>query len=94
MDKGLWVVDGTVTHTTSFRLATQAEIDAAASEQLRQDAEVGRALENVPDLFQLWQEDDLWYVEYLDRPKHKMVEFVGDTPHAALAAAGLMEEGK
>jgi hypothetical protein len=59
---------------------------------LRQDAEVGRALENVPDLFQLWQEDDLWYVEYLDYGSHKMVEFFGDTLYAALEAAGLMEK--
>lgn len=42
MNKGLWVVDETVTHMTSFRLATQAEIDAAASEQLRKDAAVGK----------------------------------------------------
>ena len=40
----IWVVDETVTHMTSFRLATQAEIDAAASEQLRKDAAVGRAI--------------------------------------------------
>ena len=44
MNKGLWVVDETVTHMTSFRLATQAEIDAAASEQLRKDAAVGKAI--------------------------------------------------
>lgn len=107
MNKGLWVVDEIVTHMTSFRLATQAEIDAAASEQLRKDAAVGKAIRKWLDkcenngasvLIRQWVEDcrdgeirRVCSVDAKSLNRHMFSPDV-DNIHAALEAAGLVEK--
>lgn len=101
MDRGLWVVDEKVTHMTSYRLATQAEIDAAASEQMRQDAAVGRAIRNMPDDYALVRSSELFDAEHpyacypLDVNCNDVyINFRSATVSAALVAAGLIGEEK
>lgn len=57
--------------------------------ELEKAAELGRAVRRMPELYALWKGNTAWYCEpesMLDEP------FKGDTPEAALRAAGLMEE--
>jgi hypothetical protein len=78
--------------TNWYDEASQSEIDAAASEQMRQDAEVGRAIRGLEDV------NKPGYVVLFDL-NHVIIDteigaFVGDgaTLRAALIAAGLLEE--
>ena len=72
--------------------ASIAEKDAEI-ERLRADAALGRAVRKIPDMAKLWHAEVRWYLHPGDAPCLPLG--TGNTPEAALAAAGLMEgEGK
>jgi hypothetical protein len=89
--------------TNWYDEASQSEIDAAASEQMRHDAEVGMAVRDFPKYSmavlcyaETLQPNKLWFVrrykkgnDYSD-PEHYKSGF-SDTPRLALLAAGLLE---
>jgi len=70
---------------TKKRDALKAEI-----ERLRADAALGRAVRKMPDMAKLWHAEVRWYLHPGDGPCLPLG--TGNTPEAALAAAGLMEE--
>ena len=70
---------------TKKRDALKAEI-----ERLRADAALGRAVRKMPDMAKLWHAEVRWYLHPGDAPCLPLG--TGNTPEAALAAAGLMEE--
>jgi hypothetical protein len=100
----VWVWDNQELTEGHYREATQSEIDSAASEQMRHDAEVGRAVRDFPKYSmavlcyaETLQPNKLWFVrrykkgnDYSD-PEHYKSGF-SDTPRLALLAAGLLEE--
>jgi hypothetical protein len=77
-----------------YRTATSAEIDAAASEQMRQDAEVGRAISFLPEwmTFEYDGVKKAFRVFSLEPDAQNEQVFEGKTPRLALLAAGLLKE--
>jgi hypothetical protein len=81
--------DGALSGT---RPATQSEIDAAASPQMREDAEVGRAIRVLPDNCSI-DVNLKWYgCEVIDFRTKDTKLYKGKTAYAALIAAGLLKE--
>ena len=56
---------------------------------LKADAALGRAVRKIPDMAKLWHAEVRWYLHPGDGPCLPLG--TGNTPEAALRAAGLME---
>ena len=73
--------------TTQFcheALDAHKEADA-----MRADAALGAAVRRMPEGAMLWHSEDTWYLHPQDTPAAPMGQ--GDTPEAAMIAAGLMK---
>lgn len=79
--------------TAAFSNVDQAEIDAAASEQMKQDAEIGKALRELPTNYYIEPVgDDEWEVTKFVDGNHCHFTEVG--LREVLVAAGLIKVAK
>ena len=61
----------------------------AHADEAKADAALGRAVRRIPDMAKLWHAESRWYLHPGDAPCLPLG--TGNSPEAALKAAGLME---